>query len=217
MGARRPDAGVLFGRHLVLSAWGSRGRTSWPIAMAGANSGDGRPSFRAQRSARSAAGRGTWASTSLRPMSSKWPYCTPLGQVVSQLRQVRQRSRCAGSCASGHAFEHLFHQVNAAARAVQLVAQQLVGGAGGGAKTAVHAFAQNGFGRLAVGRVLVLGREMGLHGCSSSEVGVHAPRVEDARRIKFGLQRRWMRSSAGSMGKICLWPPVVAGRDEHAG
>ena len=34
-----------------------------------------------------------FASTSLRPMSSSWPYSTPLGQVVSQLRQLRQRSR----------------------------------------------------------------------------------------------------------------------------
>ena len=37
----------------------------------------------------------TWASTTLRPMSTRRPYCTPDGQVVSQLRQVRQRSKCS--------------------------------------------------------------------------------------------------------------------------
>ncbi|MNU08040.1 hypothetical protein D3C72_2539150 [compost metagenome] len=55
------------------------------------------------------------------------------------------------------AFEHLLDQVDAATRAVQLVAQQLVGGAGGGAEAAVHALAQNGFGLLAFGGVLELG------------------------------------------------------------
>ena len=34
-------------------------------------------------------------STILRPMSTRWPYSTPLGQVLSQLRQVRHRSRCS--------------------------------------------------------------------------------------------------------------------------
>ena len=38
--------------------------------------------------------RGTRSSTILRPISIRCPYCTPDGQVVSQLRQVRQRSRC---------------------------------------------------------------------------------------------------------------------------
>ncbi len=79
---------------LACKAAGSRPRTAWPIFMAGANSGEGRPSFNAQRKAFSGVGRGTLASTILRPMSSRWPYCTPLGQVLSQLRQVRQRSRC---------------------------------------------------------------------------------------------------------------------------
>ena len=79
---------------LALSASGSRPRTICPAFMAGANRGEGRPSFSAQRSAFSPAGRGTFSSTILRPMSTRWPYCTPLGQVLSQLRQVRHRSRC---------------------------------------------------------------------------------------------------------------------------
>ena len=66
----------------------------------------------------------------------------------------------AGGC---HAFEHLLDEVDTATRTVQLVAQQLVGRAGGGAKTAMHAFAQNRFRLLAVGGVLVFGGEVGLH------------------------------------------------------
>ena len=84
------DAGTLARRRA-----GSRPRTAWPIFMAGPNRGEGRPSWSAQRRARSPAGRGTFSSTILRPMSTRWPYSTPLGQVVSQLRQVRQRSRCS--------------------------------------------------------------------------------------------------------------------------
>ena len=49
----------------------------------------------AQRCAASAGARPTFASTTRRPMSSSRPYCTPDGHVVSQLRQVRQRSRCS--------------------------------------------------------------------------------------------------------------------------
>src|SRR5262249_26052684 len=36
----------------------------------------------------------TFSSTIARPMSARRPYCTPEGQVVSQERHVRQRSRC---------------------------------------------------------------------------------------------------------------------------
>jgi hypothetical protein len=43
----------------------------------------------------------------------------------------------------GVPFQHLLDQVNASARAIELVAQQLVRGAGCQAKTAVHAFAKN--------------------------------------------------------------------------
>ena len=64
------------------------------------------------------------------------------------------------------AFEHLFDEVDAAARAIQLVAQQLVGGAGCRAETAVHAFAHDGFGLQAIGAGAVFRGELGLHGCS---------------------------------------------------
>ena len=73
--------------------------------------------------------------------------------VQVQLRAARHR----------RAFEHLLHQVDAPARAVELVAEQLVGRAGGGAEAAVHALAQDGLGLLAVARALELGCQVGLH------------------------------------------------------
>jgi hypothetical protein len=67
----------------------------------------------------------------------------------------------AGGC---FAFKHLLDEVDAPAWPVELVTQQLVSWASGCAKTAVHAFAQNRFGLLAIGCVLVFGGEIGLHG-----------------------------------------------------
>ena len=74
--------------------------------------------------------------------------------VQVQLRLARDR----------RTFQHLLHQVDAAARAVEFVAQQLVGGASGEAEAAVHAFAQDGLGLLAVVRALEFGSQVGLHG-----------------------------------------------------
>jgi hypothetical protein len=62
-----------------------------------------------------------------------------------------------------HPFQHLLDQVDAAARPVQLVAQQLVGRAGGRAEAAVHAAPQDGLGLGAIGRAGELGGERGLH------------------------------------------------------
>ena len=73
--------------------------------------------------------------------------------VEMQLRLARRRV----------AFEHLLHQVDAPARAVEVVAEQLVSRAGRSAEAAVHALAQNRFGLDAVGRVAKLRSERGLH------------------------------------------------------
>jgi hypothetical protein len=59
--------------------------------------------------------------------------------------------------------EHLLHQVNAAARAIQLVAQQLVRRAGRQAETTVDASAHYLFRLLAFRRVFDEICEMGLH------------------------------------------------------
>ena len=50
-------------------------------------------------------------------------------------------------------FEYLFDEIDAAARAVQLVSQHLICGAGCSTKTAVHAGAQDCVSLNAVGRV----------------------------------------------------------------
>ncbi len=78
---------------LAFNEAGSSGRASWPSFIAGPNSGLVSPAFSAPRTRRAPNGRGTCSSTTLRPMSTSRPYCTPDGQVVSQLRQVRHRSR----------------------------------------------------------------------------------------------------------------------------
>jgi hypothetical protein len=65
------------------------------------------------------------------------------------------------------AFQHLLDQVDAPARAIELVAQQLVGRAGGGAEAAVHAGAQDRFGLVAFARALDEIGQIGLHGLTS--------------------------------------------------
>ena len=63
-----------------------------------------------------------------------------------------------------HAFEHLFDLINAPARAVELIAGELVSGACGVAKAAMHAVFQNGVGNFAVRCVFDEIGQMGLHG-----------------------------------------------------
>src|SRR5258708_2038586 len=62
------------------------------------------------------------------------------------------------------AFERAFHEVDAAARAVEVVAQNLVGRAGRGAEAAMHAFAQDRLGLAPFGRIANKVSELGLHG-----------------------------------------------------
>jgi hypothetical protein len=142
---------------LAFSAAGSSGRTAGPASSPGRTAArSGLPSAASAWRARRR-GRGTLAST----IGGR---CPPGG------RTARRWGRCFRSCgrsgsgpgaaawrAWARAFEHLLDQVDAAARAVELVAQQLVGGAGGGAEAAVHALAQDGLGRLAVGRAFEFG------------------------------------------------------------
>ena len=62
------------------------------------------------------------------------------------------------------AFEHLLYEIDAAARAVQLVAEKLVGGAGGRAEAAVDALAQDRVGVAPFGSVLDEVSQVCLHG-----------------------------------------------------
>ena len=68
------------------------------------------------------------------------------------------------------AFEHLFDQIDASARSVQLVAQQLIGGTGGVAEPAVNAAAQNAVGFPALRRVLDKIGKICLHGQSAIRI-----------------------------------------------
>jgi hypothetical protein len=90
---RRPRpalAGTLF-----CSAAGSRPRTSLAQLHGRAKQGRGRPSLSAQRKARSDAGARHLGIDQLAAYVEQMAVLPrPLGQVVSQLRQVRQRSRC---------------------------------------------------------------------------------------------------------------------------
>ncbi len=61
------------------------------------------------------------------------------------------------------AFENLFDQIDASARSVELVTEQLISRARGGAEAAMHALAQDGIRLLAFGRVLDEIGERSLH------------------------------------------------------
>lgn len=68
-----------------------------------------------------------------------------------------------GAARDRRAFHHLLDQIDAPARAIEFVAEYLVGRAGRRAETAMHAIAQNGVGLVAIGRVANEVREVGLH------------------------------------------------------
>jgi hypothetical protein len=57
----------------------------------------------------------------------------------------------------------LFDEIDAPARSIELVSEQLIGRAGRGAEAAVRAGAQDALGLLALGRALDEVGEMGLH------------------------------------------------------
>ena len=60
-------------------------------------------------------------------------------------------------------FQKLFHQVNAAPGPVTLVIQFLIGGAGRGAKTTMHAATKDGFRLLPFSGIGKLFNQIGLH------------------------------------------------------
>src|SRR3954463_6144442 len=101
-------------------------------------------------------------------------YCTPNVDEAS-ITHARRTGGLAGTAGEaavevqpgflGHrrAFERALHEIDAPARAVEVVAQYLVGGAGRGAEAAMHALAQDRFGLPAFGRVADEIGELGLH------------------------------------------------------
>ena len=95
------------------------------------------------------------------------------GQAAVQVAQRGQRGRGA--------FQHLLHQVDAPARTVLLVTQDLIGGTGGRAEAAMHAGPQDAFGHFAIRRVQEALGKMGFHD------GLNARRIRwaQARRMRL--------------------------------
>jgi len=106
------------------------------------------------------------------------------GRLAIEARQatIQVQLRAASDLST---FEYLLDQIDAPARTVEFIAEQLVGRAGGVAETAMHAFAQNCSRFFALGRIAELWTEMRLH---SSKTRVQASRIEYARRIEGLLE-----------------------------
>src|SRR5690606_31653347 len=83
------------------------------------------------------------------------------------------------------ALEHFLYEVNAPARAVELVAQFLIRGARGLAEAAMHATAQDLVGGFALGRIAYPGCKIRLH---ESELAEKAAGVEHAGGVEFLLE-----------------------------
>ena len=92
------------------------------------------------------------------------------------------------------ALEHFLDQVDAAARAVQFVAQGDVGRAGRGAKAAMHAFAQNIVGLDDVGVGELIRGETGLHGQSAGPSAARRPGLNSACGSS-AWRRRWLSAA----------------------
>ncbi|MNJ50566.1 hypothetical protein D3C77_458420 [compost metagenome] len=83
------------------------------------------------------------------------------------------------------AFQHLLDQVDAPTRAIEFVAEQLIGRTGGIAEPTVHAGAQDALGFLGTGQAFGGLAQGGLHG---SDLRVHPSGVEDSLWIKALLE-----------------------------
>src|SRR6185437_2012884 len=123
------------------------------------------------------------------------------------------------------ALEHLLDEIDAAARAVELISQELIGRTGCRAKPAVHAFAQDGIGLAARGSLEEGGTESGLHGYRS---GYRRPRLKMPCWSNAAFRRFWTESMAGARGwngpsggftgarYSVAWPPDRAARARKA-
>ena len=116
-----------------------------------------------------------------------------------QARQDRQRSMCLTTSGVGGSvlLQHLLDQVDAPARAIELVAEQHIGRAGRGAEAAMHAGAQDlvGFGDIGIGQL----REARIRSsCRGSPR--HPAAVEDVLGIEAAGGR--VRSSARKPARL---------------
>src|SRR5262249_2085044 len=128
-----------------------------------------------------------------------------------------------GSRGDASALEQLVHQVDPAARPVELVAEQLVRRAGRGAEPAVHALAEDRVRLLTVGRILDPAGEVGLHQRSA----YIRPRLKTPCGSNSAFRRAWIRAVAGGSGwntpasfspprNSVAWPPTRDARSRIA-
>src|SRR5690606_37213396 len=92
--------------------------------------------------------------------------------------EMQLRAR-AGRCA----FEHRLDQIDASARTVELVAEELVGRAGGVAESAVHALAQYRFRLASLGRISYVICQVRLHSRAGERRTATGDRTRQRQRI----------------------------------
>ena len=140
-----------------------------------------------------------------------------------QARHERQRSTCltTSAVAGPVVLQHVLDQIDAAARGIELVAEQHIGRAGRGAEAAMHAGAQDLVGFRDVGIGELREGEIGLH----LNARPHPSGIENALRIETVLDpfgqcrnalrlaagtRRWRRGSTAGARTSVACPPSVA-------
>lgn len=94
----------------------------------------------------------------------------------------------AGAGADFACLKHLLYQIDTTTWAIQFVAKFLIGRAGGIAKAAVYAGAQDAFGHVGAVALACRFAQVCLHGEGDRlEIRIYAARVEDALWIKLSL------------------------------
>ena len=138
------------------AAPGRKPRASRPAVSAAPNSGRAsRPRRSAVRRAASSGGRRTCRSTILPADVHEMPVAHARGtrRLAAETGEAAVEMQLRASRSARRALEHLLDEIDAAARTVELVAEELVGRTRRGAEAAVHARAQDRVGLAAFGRV----------------------------------------------------------------
>ena len=159
-----PLAGILRRGHFVFQAWGQQRAYQLAQLHGRGEQGGRQPLFQRPAQGLFARGPGHFGIDQLAADVDQMAVVHPAGAGAFAVAAGQATVEVHLGGARGLlAFQHLLHQVDTAARAIELITEQLVGRARRGAKTAMDTFAQNGLGGLAVRGVLVFGGELGLH------------------------------------------------------
>ena len=126
-----------------------------------------------------------------------------------QARQERQRSICFTTCADAApaVLQHVLDQIDAAARAVELVAQQHIGRAGRVAEAAMDAGAQDRVRRRRVSGSASWARVKFV--CIGQRLAIHAAAIEDALADRSCALTRAVSAASGA---ACGWNTGTAAR-----